>query len=100
MGEAETVEGARHRKMAALYQRAHQTDCPDKFRAIAEWWRLSAEESATPEVLLQYADNQDVLADDMERRPGHYRIKPVEQTCWQWFRLTHPRNGTPARGGR
>lgn len=84
MHEAETVEEARLRKRAALYHRTHQPDCPDKFRAIAEWWRLSAEESAAPERDLAYAAGQDAIADDMERRPGHYRAKPLDKTAFQW----------------
>lgn len=84
MHEAETVEEARRRKRAALYHRTHQPDCPDKFRAIAEWWRLSAEESAVPERDLAYAAAQGAIADDMERRPGHHRNKPADVTRYHW----------------
>lgn len=66
-GEQLTVEEERRARMAALYHRTHGPNCADKFRAIAEWWRLHAEESRIPDECRRYADNQDRIADDMER---------------------------------
>lgn len=79
-----TVEDERRQRSLALYPRTHGPAGPDRYRAIAEWWRISAEESRVPEEHLLYADNQDRLADDMERRPEHYRRKPIDKTDYQW----------------
>lgn len=79
-----TVEEERRRKRLALDERARQPSCPDKYRAIAEWWRLHAEETAVPEQSLEYADNQDRLAADMEQRPSHYRRKHLDKTDYEW----------------
>jgi hypothetical protein len=69
-GQLLTVAEARRQKMCALYPRTHQADCPDKFRAIAEWWRLHAEESAAPKQCLQYAENQERIARRMTQEEG------------------------------
>lgn len=70
MPEALTREEERRRKMVALYPRTHGPDVADKYRAIAEWWRLHAEETANPDECLRYAANQDRVADDTEARPA------------------------------
>jgi hypothetical protein len=69
--------------MVALYSRTHGP-APDKYRAIARWWRLHAEESANPSECLGYADNQDRLYRDMLDRPNHYKAKPIELSDFQW----------------
>lgn len=56
-----------HAAMRALHPRTHGQDCADRYRAIAEWWRLHAEESINPAKCLQYALNQDTIADSMRR---------------------------------
>lgn len=76
----------RRRKMVALYPQTHGL-APDCYRAIAEWWRLHAEESATPDQALEYADNQDRLYADMLRRPQHYKIKPPHMSNFQWSQI-------------
>jgi len=80
---AETVCAANARQRAVLSDRMRQSDCPDKFRAIAEWWDLHAEESADPDQALAAARSQRAQTEDMEKRPGHYRGKPPEMTCHQ-----------------
>lgn len=81
-----TIEEDRTRRRLALSDRMHGP-APDRYRAIAEWWRISAEESMTPEQHLAYADNQERLAADMEARPRHYKIKPLGKTDWEWSGL-------------
>jgi hypothetical protein len=71
-------------KMVALYPRTYGPECADKYRAKAEWWRLHAEETMNPAECLQYALNQDAIADDMEGRPGHHKYKPESVTRYQW----------------
>jgi hypothetical protein len=78
-----SVSDERRRKMVALYPRTHGP-APDKYRAIARWWRLHAEESATPQECLGYAENQDRLYQDMLERPRHYKAKPAELSDFQW----------------
>lgn len=75
--------GERRRKMVALYSRTHGP-APDKYRAIARWWRLHAEESANPSECLGYAGNQDRLYRDMLERPNHYKTKPADLSDFQW----------------
>lgn len=82
-----TVEEDRRRRMLTLYPRAHGPAGPDRYRAIAEWWRLHAEETAIPEECFRYAEGQDRLAADMEARPTHYRAKLAGQTYWQCSEL-------------
>ena len=84
MPEALTISEDRRRKMAALYPRTHGPDVADRYRASAEWWRLHAEESANPSECLQYAENQDRIADDMERRTLHHSVKPLDFTRYEW----------------
>lgn len=79
-----TRDEARRQAMVALYPRTHGPERADKYRAIADWWRLYAEESMTPDVCLGYAANQDAIATDMEARPGHYYRKPADVTVFQW----------------
>lgn len=74
---------ARRARMIELGFLAHSKP-PGRYRAIAEWWRLSAKESAIPEEYLAYAEGQDRLAVDMELRPGHYARKPSNHTDFQW----------------
>lgn len=85
--QALTKHEDRRRRQLALVPRLHGP-APDRYRAAAEWWRIEAEESANPSAALSYADGQERLADDMERRPGHYRVKPGDKTDWQWSGLT------------
>jgi hypothetical protein len=81
--EALTVEEDRRRRMVALSPRL-RGPAPDCYRASAEWWRIHAEETAVPERCHEYANNQDAIADDMERRPNHYLLKPSGKTDFQW----------------
>lgn len=74
----------RRRKMAALYPRT-RGPAPERYRAIARWWRLHSEETADPAECLRYADNQDRLYRDMLERPRHYRAKPMGRTDWEHF---------------
>lgn len=83
MGRALSKEEERRRKMAALYLRTHGP-APEKYRAIARWWRLHAEETKTPEVCNGYADKQDRLYADMLARPRHYLRRPADLTDFQW----------------
>lgn len=78
-----TKKEGRRRKMVALYPRTHGP-APEKYRGIARWWRLQAEESADPAECLRYADNQDRLYADMLARPHHYSRKPTDLTDFQW----------------
>jgi hypothetical protein len=55
--------------MAALYPRTHGLECADKYRAIAEWWRLHSRESASPAEPLAWAANMDERARFLERAP-------------------------------
>lgn len=73
-------------RMTALYPRTHGPECPDRYRAIAEWWRLHAQETMAPDECLTSAAAQDALATDMEVRPGHYRRKPEWLTAHEWSR--------------
>lgn len=79
-------------KMGRLYPRTHQADCPDKFRAIAEWWWLSSMMSRTREDHRKTARSQHAIALDMERRPRHHASKPSDMTRYQWskYPLPHP----------
>jgi len=86
MAEPLTKTEDRRRRQAAGRDRRHQADCPDKFRAIAEWWRIEAEDSASPEQCLTYAVNQEAIAADMEVRPRHHSRKPLDVTRYQWSR--------------
>lgn len=86
MTEALTIEDDRRQKMLALSPRMHGP-APDRYRAAAEWWRLHAEESATPEECRRYADGQDAIAADMDNRPNHYLLKPTNKTDWQWSQV-------------
>lgn len=52
--------------MAGLYPRTHGPECADKYRAIAEWWRLFAQTTKAPDECHRYADAQDAIADRME----------------------------------
>lgn len=79
-----TKEEERRHKMVALIPRTHGPDIADKYRAIAEWWRLQAEESRDPDICFQYAENQDRIALDMESRPAHHAHKPADLTRYQW----------------
>lgn len=63
-----TETEARIAEMHALYSRTHGPECADKYRAIAEWWTLQAEESANPAECLRYAANQRAIAERMEPR--------------------------------
>jgi hypothetical protein len=67
MSEALTKHEANRMAARALYPRTHGPECADKYRAIAEWWRLEAEESSNAEECLKYAKNQDAIADAMQR---------------------------------
>jgi len=69
-----TVEEATIQQMAALYPRTHGRAGPDRYRAIAEWWRLHATTSANPEESIRYAENQDRLAAELE---GSEAIPPT-----------------------
>ena len=80
-----TVEEDRLRRRLALHARMNQNPCADKFRAIAEWWRIHAEESANPDEALGYAKSQDALASDMEAHPGRYAVLIPGETHWQKF---------------
>lgn len=84
MLQRETREDACIRAMRALYPRTHGPECADKYRAIAEWWVLSAETSMIPEEHIRCAYAQWAIATDMEARPLHHRIKPLEYTRYQW----------------
>lgn len=64
MGHPLTVKDA----MASLYHRTHGPECADKYRAIAEWWRLYAQTTKVPDECLRYAAAQDAIADGMEAR--------------------------------
>lgn len=78
-----TRKEQRRRKMAALYSRMHGP-APEKYRAIARWWRLHTEETKAPELCREYADNQDRLYADMLARPRHYRRKPADLSDYEW----------------
>ena len=78
-----TLGDDRRRKMAALYPLTHGP-APERYRAIAIWWRLHAEESLIPSQALEYAENQERLYRDMLARPIHYRIKPNDITDYEW----------------
>lgn len=65
--QAPAITDQRRAQMAALYPRTHGPECADKYRAIAEWWKLRAEESANPSECLQYAANQDAIVDRLDR---------------------------------
>lgn len=73
----------RRRKMVALYARTHGPP-PERYRAIARWWRLHAEESLNPQECLMYAANQYWLYADMLSRPSHYKSKPIGLSDFQW----------------
>lgn len=73
----------RRRKMVALYLRTHGPS-PERYRAIARWWRLHAEESKNSAECRMYADNQDRLYADMLSRASHYKSKPIELSDFQW----------------
>ena len=87
MIQSEVKEEALIRQMSALRPRTHGPDCADRYRAVAEWWTLHAEMSAVPEQAVEYAYNQYAIATDMEARPVHHRLKPINQTRYQWSRL-------------
>jgi hypothetical protein len=57
-----TKAEALNARMRALYARTRGPECADKYLAIAEWWRLQAEESANPAECLRYAENQEAKA--------------------------------------
>ena len=78
-----SVEEELRRKMVALYPRTNGP-APERYRAIARWWMLHAEESRNPSECLGYADNQDRLYADMLRRPKHYALKPIGISDFQW----------------
>jgi hypothetical protein len=80
-----TIEEDRLQRRLALSSRMNQNPCADKFRAIAEWWRIHAEESANPDEALGYAKSQDALASDMEAHPGRYAVLMPGETHWQKF---------------
>lgn len=61
MAELLSVQDA----MVLLYPRTHGPECADKYRAIAEWWRLNAKITKIPSRCLRYAAAQDVIADRM-----------------------------------
>lgn len=61
-----SIEENRRQRQAALYPRTHGPECADRYRAIAEWWRIAAEESANPAECLRYAANQERLAGHLE----------------------------------
>jgi hypothetical protein len=44
------------RAQAALYDRTHGRESADKYRAIAEWWRLHAKISQNPKQCLVTMD--------------------------------------------
>ena len=67
-----------------LSERMRLTDCADKFRAIALWWRIEALTSADPNTPRGYARASWFIAADMERRPGHHRSKPADVTRFHW----------------
>jgi hypothetical protein len=82
-----TAKEDRQRRRIALYPRTHGL-APDCYRAIAELCLIEAEESRNPGVHLAVADNQRRLADDIEARPKHYKMKPPWKTDWQWSGLS------------
>lgn len=63
-----TEQDAHIARMVALYPLTHGPECADKYRAIAEWWRLHATMSANPAECLRYADNQDRIASEWRPR--------------------------------
>lgn len=76
------IEEDRRQRQADAASRWNEPP-PARYRAIAEWWRIHAETSAAPGISLGYASSQERLADDMEARPGHYRLKMPGETDWQ-----------------
>jgi activating signal cointegrator 1 len=53
----------------------------------ARWWRAEAQMNGKGRDSEEhwYAENQELLAADIERRPEHYKGKPANVTDWQWF---------------
>ena len=74
-------------QMAALYPRTHGPECADRYRAIAEWWRLYAQTTANPDECFRYATAQDAIADDMEKRPDHHQRRLLGKSAYEWSRL-------------
>jgi len=89
MREAILKAEARRARMNALGEKARFPG-PQGYRAVAEWLRLHAEESAMSQESLEQAENQERLADDMEVNPATYMSKPQNMTDWQWFQSRNP----------
>lgn len=56
MSDPLTKPDDRRARQVEIYERTHGPE-PDCYLAQAEWWRIDAEESATPDASLQYAKN-------------------------------------------
>jgi hypothetical protein len=54
----------------------------------ARWWRQWAQEhgDGRSSESHRYAENQELLANDIERRPEYYQRKPANITDWNWYR--------------
>lgn len=99
MAEALTQVDSRTLRRLALYGRIHGPECADKYRAIGEWWRIHAEESAAKAACYHYANAQDLLAEDMDERPQHYRSRPEGRTAWGWSGIPDRICVLPKQGG-
>ncbi|HET6219773.1 MAG TPA: hypothetical protein VFE27_22290 [Acidobacteriaceae bacterium] len=54
--------------------------------ASARWWRKHSLESANPKEALWYAENQELLANDMEANPLRYADASSSKTDWEIFK--------------
>jgi hypothetical protein len=59
--------------------------------AIAAWWRREALGSKTPETFHGYAENQELLANDMRAHPASYTRVPLGTTDWNHYQRAEPR---------
>jgi hypothetical protein len=80
-----------HEAMNEVAQRGRREGKPNSYYWKAVWWRLSARESRTPEILREYSKNQLRLFFDMKNRPLHYSDpkRPEGESDWQWSGLGH-----------
>lgn len=62
-----------------------------KYLEVGRWWRKLSLKSSYPETCLWYAENQELLASDMETNPNRYINPFADETDWQIFQKFNDR---------
>lgn len=57
-----------------------------EYLSISRWWRKHSLESSNSKECLWYAENQELLANDMATHPLHYSVLHSGETDWMAFK--------------